>query len=112
MVPCSIWMPPAASGPVFTVSRPILTGLPCARATRGSVVASVAPAAPTRKPRRSTLSAIADSFRGPASVALGQPEDVLREIVQNHLLRDRRDLVEADLAPEPLDVELLRVAVP
>src|SRR5437773_583074 len=45
------------------------------------------------------------------SVALGQPQDVLGEIVEHHLLRDGRDLVEADLAPEPLDVELLGVAV-
>jgi len=34
---------------------------------------------------------------------------MLAEVVQRHLLRDGRDLVEADLAPEPLDVELLRV---
>src|SRR5438093_10680515 len=45
------------------------------------------------------------------SVALRQAEDVLGEIVEHHLLRNRRDLVEADLAPEPLDVELLGVAV-
>src|SRR5256885_6619226 len=45
------------------------------------------------------------------SVALRQPQDVLGEVVQHHLLRDGRDLVEPDLAPEPLDVELLRVAV-
>src|SRR2546429_8073561 len=44
------------------------------------------------------------------SVALRQAEDVLGEVVEHHLLRDRRDLVEADLAPEPLDVELLCVA--
>jgi aromatic ring hydroxylase len=45
------------------------------------------------------------------SIALGEPEDVLREVVEHHLLGDRRDLVETHLAPEPLDVELLRVAV-
>src|SRR5438552_4106039 len=33
-VPCSIWMPPWASGPVFTVSRPSLNGVACARGGR------------------------------------------------------------------------------
>src|SRR5881628_2569318 len=32
MVPCSIWMPPVASGPVSTVSRPIRTGVAGAKA--------------------------------------------------------------------------------
>src|SRR2546426_12021314 len=48
---------------------------------------------------------------GYMSVALRQPQDVLREVVEDHLLRDGRDLVEAHLAPEPLDVELLGVTV-
>src|SRR6267143_6673459 len=43
------------------------------------------------------------------SVALRQAQDVLGEVVENHLLGDRRDLVEPNLAPEPLDVELLGV---
>ena len=59
-MPCSIWMPPWASGPVFTVSRPMRTGLPCARADRGSAAAR---AVPTRNFRRSRVSAIACSFR-------------------------------------------------
>src|SRR6266403_1975581 len=45
-----------------------------------------------------------------ASVALRQAQDVLGEVVEDHLLRDGRALVEAHLAPEPLDVELLGVA--
>ena len=36
---------------------------------------------------------------------------MLGQVVERHLLRHRRDLVEAYLAPEPLDVELLGVAV-
>ena len=40
-----------------------------------------------------------------------QAQDVLGEVVEDHLLRDGRDLVEPHLAPEPLDVELLGVAV-
>src|SRR3989441_12825314 len=45
------------------------------------------------------------------SVALRQAQHVLGQVVEHHLLGDRRDLVEPDLAPEPLDVELARVAV-
>src|SRR5262245_19755048 len=111
MVPCSIWIPPAASGPVFTVRSPIRTVLFCAIAGTGSVATSAAPVVPARNSRRPILVvAIAVSF-GSRSVALGQPEHVLRDVIEDHLLRDRRDLVEAHLAPEPLDVEFLRVAV-
>src|SRR5215831_9084449 len=110
-VPCSIWIPPAASGPVFTVSRPIRAGLFWAIAGAGSVAASTAPVVPARNSRRPILVvAIAASFRS-RSVALGQPEHVLRDVIEDHLLRDRRDLVEAHFAPEPLDVEFLRIAV-
>src|SRR5919198_6642066 len=45
------------------------------------------------------------------SVALRQAQHVLGEVVEDHLLGDGRDLVEPDLAPEALDVELLGVAV-
>src|SRR5713226_5359840 len=48
---------------------------------------------------------------GELSVALRQAQHVLGQVVEHHLLGDRRDLVEPDLAPEPLDVELARVAV-
>src|SRR5881397_4075153 len=61
-MPCSIWMPPWASGPVFTVSRPILTGFCCANPGAGSVAAS---AAPTRNERRLTLTDIASPFPSP-----------------------------------------------
>src|ERR1035437_8056465 len=45
-MPCSIWIPPCASGPVLTVSRPILNGAACAMAGVGNLnVASAAPAA-------------------------------------------------------------------
>src|SRR5262249_17666540 len=109
-VPCSIWMPPVASGPVFTVSRPMVTGLFWAMAGAGSVAASIAPVVPARNPRRPILVAIGASL-AMKSVALGQPEHVLRDVVEDHLLRHRRDLVESHLAPEPLDVEFLGVAV-
>src|SRR5262249_40597231 len=109
-VPCSIWMPPVASGPVFTVSRPMVTGLFWAMAGAGSVAASIAPVVPARNPRRLILVAIGASL-AMKSVALGQPEHVLRDVVEDHLLRDRRDLVEAHRAQGRLDVDSLRVAV-
>src|SRR6058998_2367172 len=115
MVPCSIWMPPAASGPVLTVSRPMRTGLGWAIAGNARDAVTAAPAAPARNSRRRTLTAISrllfDSVAPWGSVALGQAQHVLGQVVENHLLRDRRDLVEPHLAPEPLDVEFLRVAV-
>src|SRR5215831_13944841 len=40
----------------------------------------------------------------------GQPQHMLAEIVERHLLRDGRDLVESDLAPQALHVKLLGVA--
>src|SRR5262249_33519220 len=46
-----------------------------------------------------------------ALVTLRQAEHVLREIVQHHLLGHRGDLVQADLAEQSLDVELLGVSV-
>src|SRR5262245_6862789 len=110
IVPCSIWIPPVARGPVFTVRRPMRTGLFWAMAGAGSVAARIAPVVPARNSRRPILVAIAVSFAS-RSVALGQPEHVFRDVVEDHLLRHRRDLVEAHLAPEPLDVELLGIAV-
>src|SRR5450759_4526995 len=55
--PCSIWIPPCASGPVLTVSRPSLNGAACAMAGVGNLnVASAAPAAvPAINLRRVTL---------------------------------------------------------
>src|SRR5919204_1278518 len=47
----------------------------------------------------------------PSSVALRQAQHVLADVVEGHLLRDRRDLVEPHLAPQPLDVELLGIAI-
>ena len=43
--PCSIWMPPWASGPVFTVSRPSLNGAACAWTAGAFSVAMLAPVA-------------------------------------------------------------------
>jgi peroxiredoxin len=61
LVPCSIRMPPCASGPVLTVSNPILIGLACAIAGSGRFATSAAAAVPPRSLRRSTLSVIASS---------------------------------------------------
>src|SRR3989449_7752616 len=57
MVPCSIWMPPWASGPVFTVKRPMRTGLAWALAGPGNVTPA-ASAVPARNVRRSSLAVI------------------------------------------------------
>src|SRR5262245_25916308 len=56
-MPCSIWMPPCASGPVLTVSRPILKGAAWAMAGagNGSRAAAVPAAAPARNVRRLSL---------------------------------------------------------
>src|SRR5215475_5539986 len=64
-MPCSIWLPPCASGPVFTVSRPILNGAPCAIAGRAnSVVASpvAASAVPAKNVRRLSFEAMQSSL--------------------------------------------------
>ena len=37
---------------------------------------------------------------------------MLTDIVEHHLLRDRRDLIQADLAVETLNIKLARVAKP
>ena len=55
VVPCSIWMPPCASGPVLTVSRPIRIGFPWAIAGNGRLAAKPIPAAALSKVRRATL---------------------------------------------------------
>src|SRR5215468_4285245 len=44
------------------------------------------------------------------SVRARQPQHVLGQVVERHLLGHRGDLVQAHLAPQALDVELLRVA--
>src|SRR5262245_41567938 len=62
-MPCSIWMPPCASGPVLTVSRPSLNGAACAMAGIGKLnAAAAAPAAvPAMNLRRVTLRDIISS---------------------------------------------------
>src|SRR6266852_711645 len=51
-MPCSIWMPPWASGPVLTVSRPTLKGAPCAIAGMPTAAAAVPAAVPAKNFRR------------------------------------------------------------
>src|SRR5690242_11130611 len=65
-MPCSIWMPPCASGPVLTVNSPIRAGAPCAMAgAHGKVVRAV----PARNVRRLSFHAIKTShFAAPAGL--------------------------------------------
>ena len=68
-MPCSIWMPPWASGPVFTVKSPILTGVSSAIAGIGRLAAKTAPAERLSNVRRETLTTIAFSlFAVPTAV--------------------------------------------
>src|SRR6516225_24620 len=64
-------MPPAARGPVLTVSRPILSGAPCAIEGMGKAAAPAAAVAPATKRRRVVLMIIASSG---GSAVLMQPE--------------------------------------
>src|SRR5712691_1847785 len=62
-MPCSIWMPPWASGPVLTVSKPILNGAACA-STMGAFNAArptPAPASPFNTFRRCTVMVVSSS---------------------------------------------------
>src|SRR5215471_11301078 len=65
-------MPPAARGPVFTVSRPILSGTLCAIEGMGKTAAPAAAVAPATKRRRVVLMTVMASSRG--SAVLMQPE--------------------------------------
>src|SRR5258708_5611054 len=61
LMPCSIWMPPCASGPVLTVSRPILKGAACAIAGIPMAAAAVPAAVPAKNLRRLSVMDIASS---------------------------------------------------
>src|SRR5262249_45218877 len=65
-------MPPAARGPVFTVSRPILSGALCAIEGMGKKAAPAAAVAPATKRRRVVLMMVMASSRG--SDVLMQPQ--------------------------------------
>src|SRR5437660_3151987 len=93
MVPCSIWIPPAASGPVLTVSRPMRTGLGCAIAGNGKDAVTATPAAPARNPRRSTLTAISLLLFSRGSIALGKAVRVDRSEEHTSELQSRGQLV-------------------
>src|SRR5262245_10536208 len=71
-MPCSIWMPPCASGPVLTVRSPMRTGLAWARAMRGRAPAAMA-APPARNIRRSRVTDIGISFRALRGLRPGFP---------------------------------------
>src|SRR5438034_11560515 len=82
MVPCSIWMPPWASGPVFTVKRPMRTGFACALAGLGRVAAA-ASAVPARNVRRSSLAVIGFPL-GPSLLFLFLSSDPERRSLFGH----------------------------
>src|SRR5258708_3716525 len=72
-IPCSIWMPPWASGPVLTVKSPIRNGAACAMAgaKRNDAVAT----APAAKARRLSLRAIGKPPRELESHPIHDPSD-------------------------------------
>src|SRR6185312_14968738 len=97
-MPSSKWMPPAASGPVLTVSSPTLTGAFCATAGIGIAAPAAAAAVPARRERREILVVIVCSpgiawpyveaclfFRGimdrPAAGASGAAPDATKPAV-------------------------------
>src|SRR5215468_6505588 len=102
-MPCSIWMPPAASGPVFTVRSPILTGFGCAKA--GAPARAAVAAVPTRKFRRVNLGAMVSSFgepaRGELRAAGGLAGDLQARGLVGHLAADGHV---TNLLPEAIDL--------
>src|ERR1044071_3973364 len=92
--PCSIWNPPWASGPVLTVSRPILTGRSSAIAGFGNLAANAAAAPPARIVRRRSFEVIGRSLCvSPAQLypaAIGRPAKSRRPTSAVRL--GRRDL--------------------
>src|SRR5215468_11502182 len=101
-MPCSIWMPPAASGPVFTVRSPILTGFGCAKA--GAPARAAVAAVPTRKFRRVNLGAMVSSFGEPAEslrAAGGLAGDLQARGLVGHLAADGHV---TNLLPEAIDL--------
>src|SRR5215470_9096626 len=101
-MPCSIWMPPAASGPVFTVRSPILTGFGCAKA--GVPTMAAVAAVPTRKFRRVILGAIVSSFGELAEslrAAGGLAGDLQAGGLVGHLAADGHV---TNLLPEAIDL--------
>src|SRR6516164_7006925 len=64
--PCSIWMPPWASGPTFTVRRPILIGAVWAIAGAGKELRAAAAPVLARSVRRLTLRDIISSEKCPS----------------------------------------------
>src|SRR5215471_16785237 len=79
-IPCSIWMPPWASGPVLTVSRPIRNGAPWAIAGMPMVAAAVPAALPARNLRRSRQSGIAYPPGSPIGGLFSSPAPRRREL--------------------------------
>src|SRR5438309_2330859 len=110
MVPCSIWMPPAASGPVFTVSRPILTGLFWATALGDELRVERAQIVEAGNGERDLLDQVRVLGRGPPAhqgdlvidgVRVGAQEDDARAPV---LLGDREPQRVAIEGDHPLQV--------
>src|SRR5919204_2470767 len=78
------------------------------------IVARLARSTKSRKssPLIDSSFANASGRAGRRLVTLGQLEDVFGDVVERHLLGDRRDLVQPDLPPEPLDVIFAGVSEP
>src|SRR5882757_8835926 len=76
-MPCSIWIPPCASGPVLTVSRPILNAEPCARTYGAFSDASPTPAlaSPCNTLRRCIVMAVLSLNGRPLDVVVGRQHD-------------------------------------
>src|SRR5437660_12493765 len=91
-------MPPCASGPVFTVSRPMRTGLFWATAGNGSVAATAV--LPTRKARRLTLTDMS-LLLWTLGRASGLASDLERGRFLQHAAPDRPV---AQLGPDPGDL--------
>src|SRR5262245_13629102 len=106
IIPCSIWIPPWARGPVFTVSRPTRTGLFWATAGMGSVAATTAPVL-TRNLRRVSPSAIASSFanvEGPAADPYPKTGEPLRPVQTTALARRIPALGKGSRAVQRIDL--------
>src|SRR5262245_43985836 len=61
-------------------------------------------------PRRSPHSPQPGGLSMTASIGARHPQDMLTKIVEGHLLRDWRNLVETDLAVQAFHIKLARVA--
>src|SRR5438876_2427776 len=109
--------------PRITLPNACVTSVPgsSARTTSAPRSARIRPASgpdtardrsSTRRPSRGLVRGRGRCVMAGALVRPGQAEDVLGEVVEDHLLRDRGDAHQPGLAPVALDVVLAGVAEP